>query len=96
MVKRNNTFIGRILKEAGVAAHVAFRSVHKSQPRPKSRTPRTVRFVYKGNFYRRTIPTKKKDPPQLLKLPPAGQAVMPQPFVTPPPDVVEGAAEAIA
>lgn len=38
---------------------------------------------------------EKKEPPQLFKLPPAGQAVMPQPFVTPPPDVVEGAAEAI-
>ena len=66
----------------------AFRSVHKpyKTPTPKAHHQREIKFIYKGNYYRRTIPTKKKDPPKLLKLPPAGQAVMPQPFKTPPPE----------
>jgi hypothetical protein len=55
-----------------------------------------VKFVYKGNYYRRPVPSKtKKDPPKLLKLPPAGQAVMPQPFKTPQPDASKTSAEAM-
>jgi CRP-like cAMP-binding protein len=97
MSRRNSTFIGRILKEAGIAARGAFRSVHKSNPTPKT-TARAeeIRFIYKGNYYRRKIPGQKKEPPKLLKLPPAGQAVMPQPFKTPPPDATTTTAEAMA
>lgn len=82
MTRRSGTFIGGIIKDA-------FRSVHKpyKSPTPKAHQRQEIKFIYKGNYYRRTIPTKKKeDPPTLLKLPPAGQAVMPQPFKTPPPD----------
>lgn len=65
----------------------AFRSVHKPyKSSTKTHQQREIKFIYKGNYYRRKIPTKKKDPPKLLKLPPAGQAVMPQPFKTPPPE----------
>ena len=40
---------------------------------------------YSGNYYRRPIaPKHKKKPPELFKLPPAGPAVVPQPFITPP------------
>lgn len=82
MSRRNGTFIGRILKEAGIVARGAFQGVHKNPPSPKRRTG-YVRFIYKGNYYRRPIPTNKEAPPELLKLPPAGQEVMPQPFKTP-------------
>ncbi|KAL3791112.1 hypothetical protein HJC23_012097 [Cyclotella cryptica] len=80
----DGTFFGRILKEAGIVARGAFQGVHKNPPASKRRTE-YVRFIYKGNYYRRPIPTLKKKPPELLKLPPAGQAVMPQPFKTPSP-----------
>mmetsp|Transcript_35876 Transcript_35876/g.75523 ORF Transcript_35876/g.75523 Transcript_35876/m.75523 type:complete len:474 (+) Transcript_35876:206-1627(+) len=87
---RNSSWqIAKIFKDitwdAGIVARSAFRGIHK--PRKKKAKPTEfVRFVYKGQYYRRPIAprNKKNKPPQLLKLPPAGPQVVPQPFVTPP------------
>lgn len=86
--RRNTNFIARVLKEANIAARYTFQSAHH---KPKRKTKKVVSFVYKGNYYRRPIPTSKKSekaPPELLKIPPAGQAVLPKPFKTPPPEFI--------
>ena len=86
--------IAKILQDitwdAGLAsiARSAFRGLHKQRKSKKvKKPPKFVRFVYKGQFYRRPIAPKqrtKSKPPELLKLPPAGPQVIPQPFKTPP------------
>lgn len=68
--------------------------MHKQRKKSKNRPQQYVRFVYKGNYYRRPIaPKHKKKPPELLKLPPAGPAVIPKPFITPPSTSVAKKAE---
>ncbi|KAL7546333.1 hypothetical protein ACHAWF_009661 [Thalassiosira exigua] len=88
--------IAKIFKEitwdAGLVVRSAFRGLHK--PRRKKPTE-YVRFLYKGQFYRRPI-SKKKKPPKLMKLPPAGPQVFPQAFRTPPSKVASQKADAIA
>ena len=81
MIRRNN-LIAKILEEAGIAARGAFHGVHKTaSTKTSKRKNGFVRFVYKGNFYYRRIPSASKStPPKLLKLPPAGPAVVPLPF----------------
>ena len=92
---RSSWQLAKILQDitwdAGLVVRSAFRGLHK--PRKKKIKPkdeRYVRFIHKGQFYRRPIaPRKKKsDPPKLMKLPPAGPQVVPQPFKTPPSEKV--------
>ncbi|KAL7532286.1 hypothetical protein ACHAXR_004537 [Thalassiosira sp. AJA248-18] len=83
---RNSSWLMAKIFRDWDAEHVvrsAFRGLHK--PRKKKPTE-YVRFVYKGQYYRRPIAPKKKksNPPELLKLPPAGKGIVPQPFITPP------------
>lgn len=84
MSSRTST-IAKILDEAGVVARGAFKRIHKtssvSKKPYKGKEPKEVRFIYKGNYYRRPLPSKsKQEPPELLKIPPAGPSVMPKPF----------------
>lgn len=95
---RSTWLISKVLKEitwdAGLVVRSAFRGLHKPRKKPK---PTVVRFVYKGNFYRRPIaPRGKKQPPQLLKIPPAGPQVVPQPFKTPPSTAAQKAEALVA
>lgn len=95
--KNSSGTIAKILQDitwdAGLGMKSIFRSLHK-QRKPKSKKPpEFVRFVYKGQFYRRPIAPLKSKPPKLLKLPPAGQLI-PKPFLTPPNTVAQKAAKA--
>lgn len=102
---RNSTSwqIAKIFKDitwdAGISglAKRSFRGLHK----PKKKKPKPaefVRFIYKGQYYRRPIAPKKKKtkPPELLKLPPAGPQVVPQQFIVPPITVAHKAEALVA
>lgn len=90
---RNSTWhIAKIFKDitwdAGIVARSAFRDLHKPRKTKPKKPTDYVRFIYKGQFYRRPIAKKKKSkPPELLKLPHAGPTVVPLPFITPPSNV---------
>ncbi|KAL9188794.1 hypothetical protein ACHAXT_007172 [Thalassiosira profunda] len=94
--RSNPGLIARIFNDitwdAGLVVRRAFRGLHKPR-KTKKKPTEFVRFVYKGNWYRRPIQKQKKKPPELIKLPPAGPQVVPQPFKTPPP---QAAAEVLA
>mmetsp|Transcript_31995 Transcript_31995/g.67261 ORF Transcript_31995/g.67261 Transcript_31995/m.67261 type:complete len:472 (+) Transcript_31995:87-1502(+) len=84
---RNSTWrIAKIFKDitwnAGIVARSAFRDLHKPRKTKPKKPTDYVRFVYKGQYYRRPIAKKTKSkPPKLLKLPLA--TVVPLPFKTP-------------
>mmetsp|Transcript_10157 Transcript_10157/g.23790 ORF Transcript_10157/g.23790 Transcript_10157/m.23790 type:complete len:427 (-) Transcript_10157:91-1371(-) len=73
--------------DAGLIVKQAFRGMHKPQKKTKRKPTEFVRFIYKGQFYRRPVVKRdnKRKPPELMKLPPAGPQVLPQPFRTPAP-----------
>ena len=79
--------VQKISWDAGLIVKQAFRGMHKPQKKTKRKPTEYVRFIYKGNFYRRPVLKKdnKRKPPELMKLPPAGPQVLPQPFRTPAP-----------
>mmetsp|Transcript_319 Transcript_319/g.505 ORF Transcript_319/g.505 Transcript_319/m.505 type:complete len:462 (-) Transcript_319:520-1905(-) len=102
---RNSSWqIAKIFKDitwdAGIVARSAFRGIHKPRRKIKPKPTEYVKFVYKGQYYRRPIaPRQKKnksDPPKLLKLPPAGPQVVPQPFITPPTSAAQTAEALVA
>jgi len=76
--------------DAGLTFQSAFRTLHKPRKKKPRKPTEYVRFIYKGQYYRRPIASNKKKkakPPELMKLPPAGPQVLPMPFKTPPPKV---------